>query len=108
MSEINDKVTVKTEQIKGDAGLNFVSVHEGDKNVGNTKDHNDAISKQIEENEKAIQVIMARVGGIASRMACLEHCNEPEHFDTLKDIVDKKAPANEPAYVELKKQLAKK
>ncbi|MBX9723154.1 MAG: hypothetical protein K2X81_17255 [Candidatus Obscuribacterales bacterium] len=104
---INDSTkSAAKETDKSESKLNFCSVHESDKSVGAPKDRvEDQLARQIEENERQIAAAILRVAHIAGRALGLEHCEEPEHFQTLKADVLKHAAKNEPAYVEMKKAM---
>lgn len=100
--EINDKA--KADEHKGtDAGLNLVSLLEGDKTAGQGIE---ATQKAIEAVEHAIKAQMEKIGLLAMRaVASLENCGEPHHMEALKEAVCRGAAKNEPGYVEFQKHL---
>ena len=99
--EINDNVKKPSEEAKGDAGLNLLTVNEGDR----SENHVEASSEALEANERAIEQVRARIAEIARRAAALGLTEEPHHMETMKQCCEKGAANGEPAYVEMKKHL---
>lgn len=99
--EINDNVNKQQPEEHQGADALFLKVHEGDKAPSPIEE----IARRLEANEKAIVEALERVANIAMRAALLLHCDEPHHFETIKECAAKGAAANEPAYKALHKHL---
>ena len=92
--EINDSANrPEPEKHQGVEAL-FLKVHEGEKAPSPIED----AARRLEAGERAIAEALERVADLARRAVSLQFCDEPYHFETLKDYASKRAEADEPAY----------
>ena len=99
--EVNDKAETAKESHESKINLVTVHDHEGDKQVIG----NDAMHKMLEQNEAAIKAVTEQIAAIAKRAAALKTCQEPDHYEAIKQCVTRGAAAGEHGYVEMAKHL---